>query len=340
VRMYTAPTPQPIPMIRSQRSIPAAIALIFTAPLVAEYLLGDLPIKLLIALVALAPMYGGGALLIRELVRRTGRGWPSILLLGAAYTLIEEGFTTQSLFNPDYLKMHMHLLDHAWIPALGISAWWTLFMFNLHTFWSISVSIALVEALFPSRAEQPWLGRLGDSFVALLFLIGCAIGTGITLRGDRFISSPKQFLCAGLGSVALMDAAFLIPRRRPRTTAGSVPSPWFTGAVALLLGLGVMFTPPAWNWGAFAAILAIDIVFLLFVRLLSRRVEWTPLHTFSLAAGGALAYGLHAFVARPVIGAGLSARIGNVIFLAAAIAVILFGARRTAHSLDATATPH
>jgi hypothetical protein len=330
-------------MTRSRRSIPAAIALIFTAPLVAEYLLGDLPIKLLIALVALAPMYGGGALLIRELVRRTGRGWPSILLLGAAYTLIEEGFTTQSLFNPDYLKMHMHLLDHAWIPALHIGAWWTLFMFNLHTFWSISVSIALVEALFPSRAEQPWLGRVGDSIVALLFLIGCLIGTGITLRGDRFVSSPKQFLCAGLGSVAFIIAAFVVPPRRPRTTAGSVPSPWITGAVALLLGLGVMFTPPAWNWGAVAAILAVDLAFLLFVHVLSRRIDWTPLHTFSLAAGGALAYGLHAFVARPIIGAGLSARIGNVIFLAAALAVIFAGARRTARSLSATTTqpiPH
>jgi len=325
-------------MTRSQTSIPAAIALFFVAPLVAEYLLGDISIRLLVALIPLAPMYGGGALLIRELVRRTGRGWPSILLLGAAYTLIEEGFTTQSLFNPDYLKMHMHLLDHAWIPALHIGAWWTLFMFNLHTFWSISVSIALVEALFPARAEQPWLGRVGDSIVALLFLIGCAIGTAITLKGDRFVSSPKQFLCAGLGSVALMVAAFLIPRRRPRAATGSVPTPWITGAVALLLGLGVMFTPPAWNWSAFAAILTIDLVFLLFVGVLSRRVDWTPLHTFSLAAGGALAYGLHAFVARPVIGAGLSARIGNVIFLAAALAVIFAGARRTARSVAAAPT--
>src|ERR1035438_2814670 len=102
----TAATPAIAPITRSQRSISAAVALIFTAPLVAEFLLGNLPIKMLVALVALAPMYGGAALLIREVVRRTGRGWPSILLLGAAYTLIEEGFVTQSLFNPDYLKMH------------------------------------------------------------------------------------------------------------------------------------------------------------------------------------------------------------------------------------------
>jgi len=324
-------------MDRSQRSVSACIALFFTAPLVAEYLLGDLSIKMLAALVMLAPMYGGGALLIREVVRRTGRGWVSMLLLGAAYTLIEEGFTTQSLFNPDYLKMHMHLLSHAWIPALGIGAWWTLFMFNLHTFWSMGVSIALVEALFPARAEQPWLGWLGDSIVAVLFLLGCAWGTAYQLRHDRFLASPAQFIWVGVGCVAFIVLAFLAPRRRPRTLPGETPSPWFTGVLALVLGLGVMFTPPFLNWGAFALILAMDVIFLALVGAFSRLATWTLLHTFSLGAGGALAYGLHAFVAPPLFGGWLVARVSNAIFLAAAVAIIVAGARRTKRALRATA---
>ena len=56
-----------------KRGIWPALGLVFVAPLVAEFLLGNLPIKLLPALIVLAPMYGGGALLIRESVRRTGR---------------------------------------------------------------------------------------------------------------------------------------------------------------------------------------------------------------------------------------------------------------------------
>jgi len=330
----TAAIPVAPSIIRSQRSIGAAIALIFTAPLVAEYLLGDLPIKMLAALIVMAPMYGGGALLIREVVRRTGRGWPSILLLGAAYTVIEEAFTTQSLFNPDYLHLHGHFLTHAWIPFLHAGAWWTLFMFNLHTFWSISVSIALVEALVPTRAEQPWLGRIGDSIVALLFLAGCAASTAMTLKGDRFVASPTQFACAGIAALAFIVAAFLLPRRQPHTAAGPTPPPSLTGAVALILGLAILFTPPILNWGAVAAMLAIDVAFLLFVRLFSRRATWTPLHTFSLAAGGALAYGLHAFAAHPLFGTVLAARISNAVFLAAAIEVILIGARRTKRSLQ------
>jgi hypothetical protein len=333
-----APATVAVPTAPFHRSIGAAIALIFTAPLIAEYLLGDLPLKMLAALVVMAPMYGGGALLIREVVRRTGRGWPSILLLGAAYTVIEEAFTTQSLFNPDYLHLHGRFLTHAWIPFLHIGAWWTLFMFNLHTFWSISASIALVEALVPNRAEQPWLGRLGDSIVALLFLVGCAASTAVTFRGDRFVAAPAQFTCAGIVALALIVAAFLLPRRQPHIVAGPTPPPLLTGVVALILGLAILFTPPTLNWGAVAAMLAIDLAFLLFVRVFSSRATWTPLHTFSLAAGGALAYGHHAFAAHPLFGTVLAARISNAIFLAAAIALIAAGARRTARSL--APSPH
>src|ERR1700734_3806211 len=151
------------------RSIGAAIALLFTAPLVAEYLLGDLPIKMLAALVVMAPMYGGGALLIREVVRRTGRGWPTILVLAFAYAVLEEAFTTQTLFNSNYLHLNLHLLQPGYIAALGIGAWWTIFVLTLHTVWSISTSIALAEALVPERATTPWLGWPGLTVTRLLF---------------------------------------------------------------------------------------------------------------------------------------------------------------------------
>ncbi len=74
-------------MPNSQRSVLAALTLFFIAPLVAEFLLGDFPITFLSPLILMTPFYGGGALLIRELTRRTGRGWPAILLLGCAYRL-------------------------------------------------------------------------------------------------------------------------------------------------------------------------------------------------------------------------------------------------------------
>jgi hypothetical protein len=315
-------------MVAPRRRIFAIITLFFVAPLVAEYLLGDLPLKLLPVLVIMAPVYGGGAVLIRETARRTGRGWPTMLMLGAAYTLIGEGLVTQSLFNPDYLKMHLHLLGPAYIPALGIGGWWTLFMFNLHTFWSMGVSIALVEALFPAEAEAPWLGLVGDSVVALVFVLGLAANFAIGYKQNHFVASPAQLLTTAVLCVLLMVSAFLIPARGSRGSGGRAPSPWITGAIAFVLGMGVMFTPPKWGWAAVGAMLAIDAVFLVLVAFFSRQTGWSAIHVLSLAAGGALVYGIHAFTAKPLIGGVLGMRISNTVFLAAAVWLIWFCARR------------
>src|SRR5688500_16626641 len=68
----------------------AAVAGLLVLSLIsAEYLIGygdstDRPLELLAGLLVLAPLYGTVAVLIREITRRTGRGWPTILLLSAA----------------------------------------------------------------------------------------------------------------------------------------------------------------------------------------------------------------------------------------------------------------
>ena len=315
-------------MVAPKRNFFAVIALFFVAPLVAEYLLGDLPLKLLGALIVLAPAYGGAAILIREAARRTGCGWPAMLMLGAAYALIGEGLVTQSLFNPDYMQKHWHLLYFAYIPALGIGGWWTLLMLNLHTFWSVGVSIALVEALFPAEAEAPWLGWIGDSVVALVFVLGSVASFAIGFKQNRFVASPVQLLGVAALSVLLMVLAFLIPPRRSREAGGRTPSPWISAAVALVLGMGLMHTPPKWGWAAVGAMLAIDALFLVLVAFFSRRAGWSALHVLSLAAGGALCYGIRAFTARPLVGGLLDMRISNAVFLAAAVALIWLCARR------------
>lgn len=317
-------------MIRTQRSLAAAVTLFFVAPLVAEYLLGDFPLTWLFLLLMLAPFYGGGALLIRELARRTRRGWPTMLLLGAAYTLIEEGFSTQSLFNPDYLHMHGHFLSHAWIPALGIGAWWTVLMFNVHTFWSIGVSIALVEGLFPARAESPWLGKIGLAIVAALFLAGGIVGTLFNIRHDHFFATPAQFAGAGIFCVLFICAAFLIPFPKVRNRPEEVPGPWATGTAVLLLSLAFLVIPPSFNWVAVAFMALIDAMLLISAGALSRRSGWTAMHTLSLGGAGAIAYGIHAFMQPPVAGGGGRAVVlaSHIILLCAAVVLVAVAAKR------------
>src|SRR5215831_12972820 len=101
------------PLTRRSGFLPCAV-LFFLAPLVGEVLAGSTPLDILgspasfLTLLLLeALLYGSGAVLIREIARRTGRGWPAILGLGLAYGVLEEGLITQSFFNPDFLGLHL-----------------------------------------------------------------------------------------------------------------------------------------------------------------------------------------------------------------------------------------
>lgn len=314
-----------------QLSFAPIFGLFFTAPLIAEYLLGDFSIKMLSPLIVLAPMYGGGALLIRELARRNGRGWPTILLFAMAYAIVEEAFTTQSLFDPNYLHLNLGLLKSAFAPAFGIGGWWTLWMLLVHTVWSISTPIALIEACFPERARTPWTGRIGLIVVAIVFLFGAVMSAVFSYRTDHFMASMAQFGWAAVGVVLLVIAAFSVPACTKGTNTTMAPSAWMLGAVSLVLASAAMLVPPKWGWGAVTALLALVVSMLVTVIWWMRKGTMTIRHQLAMGSGAALTYGWHAFLMSPVVGkADLVYRVGNGIFLAGAVALIAFAARRSA----------
>jgi hypothetical protein len=325
---------------KTRRGIWPALALFFLAPLVAEFLLGNLPVKLLPALVLLAPMYGGGALLIREVVRRTGRGWPTILILGMAYAVVEEAFTTQSLFNPNYLKLNLGLLAPAYIPSLGIGGWWTLWMLMVHGIWSISTPIALIEACVPDRARTPWLSRLGLGIVAIVFLVGVVAMTLMGYKQDQFLASTPQFAAAAIVIILLIGLAFKVPAMRRNAAFPSASSAWLLGIVSLAFASAAMLVPMGWGWGAVAALLALILGMLLVVAAWARKGAMGLAHQLALGAGAALAYGWHAFLQHPAVGAlDASVRIGNAIFLAGAVGLIGFAATKIARASVRALTP-
>src|SRR6266700_2659100 len=161
-------------MTASLRRRAPALVLFFMAPVIAEFVIGDLSLRQAGALVVLAPIYGGGAILIREVVRRRGGGWPALLALALAYGVVEEGLLTQSLFNTHYLGLR--LLAYGYVPALGISPVWTVFVLTIHVVWSISIPMALTETIFRERGSRPWLGIPGLVVAGVLYVLG-AIGT-------------------------------------------------------------------------------------------------------------------------------------------------------------------
>lgn len=72
----------------------AALVLLFLSPIIAEFLSGSTtPTEFInpVVLLMLLGLYGTSALLIRELRVRHGLGYASVLVLGFAYGVLEEG---------------------------------------------------------------------------------------------------------------------------------------------------------------------------------------------------------------------------------------------------------
>ncbi|MFI1993717.1 hypothetical protein [Actinoplanes sp. NPDC020271] len=304
-------------------------ALFFLAPLVGEFFLGDFPITLLPLLFVFAPMYGGAAVVIREVARRTGRGWPTIMMLALAYGVVEEGMITQSFFNKGYLDEH--LLDPGYIPALGTALPWVTFVTTLHTVWSISVPIALVEQSSARRTE-PWLGRLGLTVAGVLMVAG-GLAIFNTTRTDPslshgFLESAGQAIAIAVLALVIVVVAFLLPRPaagRP----GPVPRPGVVFAVGI--AGGVLFESVTFGdvptWAGVAAMVVAIAGTLGLVAFWARRAAWGPWHRFAIIAAGLLTYSWHTFFADDKF-AWISL-ISHIIYALAALAILWYVARRT-----------
>jgi hypothetical protein len=307
------------------RGLAPVLALLVLAPWVGEYLLGNVSVRDLAALPFLVPLYGGGALLIREVVRRSGRGWPSILLLGMAYGVVESGLVDQSMFNPSYEGLEFGEVTP--IPALGISAYNSVVFVVGHAVWSIAVPIAVVELWTPARARTPWLGRFGLAATAALYLGGCALIFGDLYQREDFMASPAQQAGAALVALALVVVALTVPLPPGRGGAARVPRPWLVGLIGFALASAFFGLPGTWvGVGLGLAIPAFAAW--LFVRW-SRRRAWGTWHMYAMVAGAMLTYSWGGFVLADVLAPDDQVRrIGNAAFAVFAVLLLAATARR------------
>src|SRR5262245_13895863 len=282
------------------RRLLPAVVLFFLTPLIAEFLLGNLPASKIVLVLPLALMYGTGAVFIRELVRHTNRGWASLILLATAYGFVEEGLVTQSLFNPNYV--HLRLLDYGYVPVLGTGIPWLVFVISLHVIWSIIVPIGLTEALFVKTRDKPWFGKIGLYATGAMFVAGSAFLAIVTHRQDPFMASLPQF-AATVGIVGVLTvAAFLLPRRLEPSDADA-PHPVILFLVALTCGSGMMglqlFAERSWHWPwglTVASAAALGGAFVGFMAIFTRNRVWNDAQRFALAAGGLSVYVWFGFV--------------------------------------------
>jgi hypothetical protein len=315
-----------------------ALLLMVVAPLVAEFLLGDVSLASLGALVVFIPLYGAGALLIREVVRRGGGGWPAIAVFAGAFGVAEEGLATQSLFNPDYA--HQHLLGSGYVPALGIAVPWTVHVLTLHVIWSICTPIALVECMVPDRRTTPWLRTRGLVVVVALYGLGIAATVAATRATYPYVAPTSRLAGAALVALVLVLVGARLTTRRPvprpaPQRSRPAPAPWVVGtAAAVATSILVVASRVPTAAGSTLTFLLTEAVAVAAIAVWSRRSGWGQLHVLALAAAALFAYAWHAFTATPAFDSAPIGvvRVSNVVFAAMALAAVLFAARRLVRS--------
>lgn len=210
----------------------APIALLFVAPAIPELLTGSTPITLLV----LSPvdflvrfgldmaLYGTGALLIREFAVVFRKGWGSILLLGAAYGIAEEGFAVHTFFQPSgapvgVLTSYGHAFGVNWLWALGLTAF--------HATYSIALPILWVHLWLPAERGKRWLGR-GS------LLASGAIYLGIVGVFDGVVAARPP-LGTFLFFLAIVAVLCVLAYRLPGDLLSARPGPTRLGRVPMVL---------------------------------------------------------------------------------------------------------
>ena len=303
------------------------MALAVASPVCAEFVQGYLPVTgdplgLLGALVILAPLYGGAALLIREAAVRTGRGWPGILLLAAGFGVLQAGVVDLSLFlGPQTGIAVFDRAGAATMIGATVSAAMATTWIGGHVVMSIGTPLALADWFAPSLRGRPWLGRWGIVVVAALFL-GAAVLIHVDQRGD---ASLAWWLPAGAGAVAALLAGLAFtPLGRPlrripgrtATRAGVLVAGAFAGKLALEV------LPATWP-GVLGAWLLLAAAAVLVARA-ARAQDWAEREAAALAAGALLAWTVVGFLAPDLPGVEpLHRYLHNAAFAVAAVAIVV-----------------
>ncbi|MGV9763542.1 hypothetical protein [Micromonospora tulbaghiae] len=291
-----------------RRRLVPVVALLLLAPWTAECVWGGFTLTgMPFVVLVLAPMYGGAALLIRETARRLGLGWPGIVLLAAAFGVVQAGLVDQSLFNPGFLDDTQFADTRAaaeatLVSGLGFSARQAVDYVGNHVALTICASIALVESyLGAGRRSRPWLGRPGLVVAALLWLGGSLLIFSDDSGRKGFLASPVQLAVAAGVALALVAIALRrsgraadghdgpapvpgddVAQNAPAADTSTAPRPVWAGLVVLVTYVGAGIVP---GWPGIGLALALAAATAVLLTRWSRRPGWGQRQV--LAAGSA-----------------------------------------------------
>jgi hypothetical protein len=272
--------------------------LLFLAPFIAEVLSGSTRLSFLYVLLPEMMVWGGGALLARELVRRWRAGTTSLLCLGLALSIAEEFIIQQTSIAP--LPFPGAHGDYG--RYLGVNWLYFLFMLGFESVWVVLIPVQVTELIFPDRREKPWLRKGGLIATIIAFLLGCRIAWyGWTQQARPRLNAapyhpPAALILLGLAAIAgLIGMAWMLRGAgMGRIDSRQAANPWVIGVTSVVFGaawfelIGLIFAPnPAlavWiplTAGPIWAVMAFAIL-----RYWSRSSRWGEWDRFAVSFGG------------------------------------------------------
>lgn len=269
----------------------AILALAALAPICAEFLVAYLDItgdlgESLFAVVFFMPLYGGAALLIREVAVRRGLGWRGRLLLAGAFGIAMTGIIDLSLWMPDRPEIEFwdELQSTTYVPFLGFSAYALVTWVLGHVVMSVAVPLVVVEGVFPRLRDRPWLGPVGTTLWSLGFL---AVATMIHVDEKQAYDvhvAWSEYAGAVAGVALLVGLAFT---RWGRPVGGRskrmAPHLVLVGAVGAVAMTCMDFTP--FTWLGVALLLVLVTLVAAVVLRWSTSPGWSHAHVSALAWG-------------------------------------------------------
>lgn len=151
-----------------QRALPA-LSLMILAPLIAEVLPGATRISSLFVLPIEIAIWGGGAVMIREVVRRYQLGWRNMLLLAISLSVTEEFLIQQTSLAPVVIKIKG--VEYA--RAFDVNYVYFLWAVIYEVLFVVLIPIGVCELIYRDRRNEPWLNSWGSAGIALCFVPAC-----------------------------------------------------------------------------------------------------------------------------------------------------------------------
>lgn len=280
-------------MSTKRRNRLAVIFLFFLSPAIGELLSGSAPPAEFFnpfGLFIMAALYGSGALLIRELRIRWRKGWSAILVLGAAYGIVEEGLMVKSFFDPAWMDLGILGTYGRWA---GVNWVWSLELTIYHAVFSITIPIFLAELVFQDLRQAPWLGKKGIIFFSCLLAADVMFGFfALTTYRPPFLPYLLSLiLVLVLGRIASRLPAPVSPSE---TVEAILPRPRAFTLLGFGATLGLFFLSWVVPHLKIPALLTMaglfGLVYLVYkiVQKLSRQWNWKDEHRLALAFGGLL----------------------------------------------------